>query len=77
MYVLEIFFFCRLVKEIAEQVKPSNVETVRFQRKAVIGLKEAAEEYITVLLANAHFLAKHAERSTTMQKDVQAASSFS
>ena len=61
--------FQRLVREIAQEFKTD----LRFQSTAVLALQEAAEAYVTSLLADSNLCAIHAKRVTIMPKDIQLA----
>lgn len=61
--------FQRLVREIAEDVKPD----LCFQSQAVLALQEAAEAYLVGLFEDTNLCAIHAKRVTIMPKDVQLA----
>lgn len=58
--------FSRLVREIATSV----AHEFRFQRTAVLAIREAAEAYITQVLEESNLCAIHAKRVTIMPKDI-------
>lgn len=58
--------FSRLVREIANSV----AHEFRFQRTAVLAIREAAEAYITQVLEVSNLCAIHAKRVTIMPKDI-------
>lgn len=45
----------------------------RFQKSAVLAIREAAEAYITQVLEESNLCAIHAKRVTIMPKDIQLA----
>lgn len=59
--------FSRLVREIASNVA---FYEFRFQRTAVLAIREAAEAYITQVLEESNLCAIHAKRVTIMPKDI-------
>lgn len=61
--------FQRLVREVAEQVKPD----VRFQSTAVLALQEAAEAAMVTLFEDANLVTIHAKRVTLLPKDMMLA----
>lgn len=61
--------FRRLVREISTAVK----ETLRMQSTAVDCLQEAAEAYITSVLADGNLCAIHAKRVTVFPRDLHLA----
>mmetsp|Transcript_166930 Transcript_166930/g.530841 ORF Transcript_166930/g.530841 Transcript_166930/m.530841 type:complete len:148 (-) Transcript_166930:205-648(-) len=58
--------FQRLVREIAESLKPE----MRFQSQAVLALQEASEAYLVGLFEDTNLCAIHAKRVTIMPKDL-------
>jgi histone H3 len=57
--------FQRLVREIAEDIKPRLTGWVyRFQSTAIGALQEAAESYLVSLFADTNLCALHAKRVT-------------
>ena len=61
--------FQRLVKEIAEHIKPG----LRFQSSAVKALQEATEAYLVGLFEDTNLCAIHAKRVTIKIKDIRLA----
>lgn len=61
--------FSRLVREIANVY----ANDFRFQKSAVLAIREAAEAYITQVLEESNLCAIHAKRVTIMPKDIQLA----
>lgn len=61
--------FSRLVREIANRV----AHDFRFQKTAVLAIREAAEAYITQVLEESNVCAIRAKRVTIMPKDIQLA----
>ncbi|KAF6794245.1 histone H3-like centromeric protein cse-4 [Colletotrichum musicola] len=64
--------FSRLVREIAESVRPRG-EAMRWQSQAIQALQEAAEAFLVHLFEDTNLCAIHAKRVTIMQKDIQLA----
>lgn len=62
--------FRRLVKEIAQEYNSS----IRFQQAALTALQEAAEAYIVGMMEDGVLCTVHANRVTTMKKDICLAS---
>uniref|UniRef100_A0A915BUJ9 Histone H2A/H2B/H3 domain-containing protein n=1 Tax=Parascaris univalens TaxID=6257 RepID=A0A915BUJ9_PARUN len=62
--------FMRLVREIARQVAPKQVD-LRFQANAISALQEATEAYLTLLFEDTNLAAIHAKRVTIFPKDIQ------
>lgn len=60
--------FSKLVREIAE--KEAKTNSLQFQANALVGLQEAAENYLVGLLGDANLNAIHAKRVTVMPKDL-------
>ena len=63
--------FQRLVREIAETVRP--LRGLRFESLAVLALQEASEAYLVGLFEDTNLCAIHAKRVTIMPKDIQLA----
>ena len=61
--------FQRLVREIAIDCAPNNIE-YRFQSQAILALQEAAEAYLVGLFEDTNLLAIHARRMTIQPKDI-------
>lgn len=57
----------RVVRDVTEQIR----QGLRFQRDALYALQEAAEDYIVGIFRDANLAAKHANRVTIMEKDMQ------
>lgn len=58
--------FRRLVKDIAQEYNPR----IRFQVAAITALQEAAEAYIVGMMEDGVLCTVHANRVTTMKKDI-------
>jgi histone H3 len=56
--------FQRLVREIAQDIKPWGAADYRFQSTAIGALQEAAESYLVSLLEDTNQCALHAKRIT-------------
>jgi histone H3/H4 len=63
--------FQRLVREIAQGIKPSWNGDYRFQSTAIGALQEAAESYLVSLLADINECALHAKRITIRKSHSQ------
>ena len=61
--------FQRLVRNIASEYKPE----LRFQTDAVLGIQEAAEDYLVHLFEDTNIIAIHAKRVTILAKDMHLA----
>ena len=61
--------FQRLVKEVAQEVKPD----LSFQANAIRSLQEATESYLVGLLEGSNLCVIHAKHVTIMPKDMQLA----
>jgi histone H3/H4 len=59
--------FLRLIKEIAGEFQ----RDLRFQRKTIEALQEAAEIHLVHMFERTNLAAIHAKRVTIMQKDVE------
>lgn len=60
----------RIIKEIAQKVKP---EGVKFQMAAIGAIHEAAEAYLCQIFEDTNLCAIHAKRVTIQPRDVQLA----
>jgi histone H3 len=65
--------FQRLVREIAQDVTPPTMDSVRFQSHAILALQEAAEAFLVGLFEDTNLCALHAKRVTILPKDLQLA----
>lgn len=67
--------FSKMVRKIALDLNTSqgNVDKVQFQANALVGLQEAAENYLVKLLEDSNLNAIHANRVTLQPKDLQLA----
>jgi histone H3 len=64
--------FSKLVREIAEEVNPTNSK-LQFQAGALVALQESAENYLVKLFEDANMASIHSKRVTVMPKDMQLA----
>jgi len=67
--------FSKMVRKIALDLNMSqnNNDKVQFQASALVGLQEAAENYLVKLLEDSNLNAIHANRVTLQPKDLQLA----
>jgi histone H3 len=65
--------FQRLVREIVQDMRLSNMFAVRFQSSALLCIQEAAEAFLVSLFEDTNLCAIHAKRVTIMPKDMRLA----
>jgi len=58
--------FVRLVREVAQEVRPD----FRFTKQCLVLLQEAAEGHVVEVIQDAYACARHARRVTLMPKDL-------
>lgn len=62
--------FCRLVREISNEVSP---EPFRYTAESLLAIQEATEDFLVHLFEDCNLCAIHAKRVTIMPKDLQLA----
>jgi len=62
--------FQRLVREVAQEMKPRDEDAIRMQGAAIAALQEACESYLVNLFKDINICAIHARRVTIMPKDL-------
>lgn len=66
--------FQRLVREIAHELKNTQLERdFRFTKTAIEAIQEAAESYLVLLFEDVNLLAIHSKRITIQPRDIQLA----
>ena len=61
--------FVRLIKEVLQDIYPSN--TIRWQSTALLAIQEATEAYLIALFEDTNLVAINAKRVTIMPRDIR------
>jgi len=69
--MIPVASFGRLVREITADV--AKCDDLRYQKKALMALHEAAEAYLIGVFEDSYLCALHAKRVTLMAKDMRLA----